>query len=193
MTKLTKAQRDKLLGIAVGTVAVIAGLWFTVVTAQQAKLKGINKKTAQMKDTVSSATKLVRGSLDVGLDLTNRLNLLQKREAGLAPDHDPYSWMLDKIGKFIQPRQGVNMSEMSREEVSEKGVIPHFPYRWATFHIKGVGYYHDFGRFFADFENAFPYFTIQNIEIAPTSQAEGKEKLAYSFDVVGPLVPVETK
>jgi hypothetical protein len=182
-----------LIGVAVGTVAAIGALWYFVVSAQQSQIKTIAKKTAQMKDTVSTADKLVRTSLEVGFDLTNRMNMLQKREEGLAPDHDPYAWMLDRIGKFIQPRTGVNMKEMSREEVSEKGFIPHFPYKWATFHIKGVGYYHSFGKFFADFENAFPYFIIQNIEITPTGQAELPEKLSYSFDIDAPLVPAETK
>jgi Tfp pilus assembly protein PilO len=194
MTKLTKGQREKLIGIAVGTVAAMGALWFFVVSAEQSQLKEINKKTEKMKETVSSATKLVRSSLEVGLELTNRLNVLERREDGLAPDHDPYSWMLDKIGKFIQPRTGVNMREMSREELSDKGPIPHFPYRWATFHIKGVGFYHDFGKFFADFENTFPYFSIQNVEIAPaTGQSEQAEKLAYSFDIVAPLVSADSR
>jgi hypothetical protein len=56
-----------------------------------------------------------------------------------------------------------------------------------------VGYYHEFGKFFADFENAFPYFIIQNVEIAPSGQAEGQEKLSYTFDIVAPQVPQETK
>ena len=50
----------------------------------------------------------------------------------------------------------------SQPEISDVGIIPKFPYRWATFHVKGSGYYQDLGRFFADFENNFPYFRVQN-------------------------------
>jgi hypothetical protein len=115
---------------------------------------------------------------------------LAKREVTLAPDRDTYAWIINTINPFIQARKGVNIYSYSQPEISDSGLIPSFPYRWATFHLKGTGYYQDFGKFFADFENSFPYFRIQNLEIlgnnGPGTEAE---KLSFSFDVVAPVVP----
>jgi len=189
MIKITKTQRDQLTGVAVGAVAGIAALWYFVVMAQQRQLDAIQKKSENMTDTLPHADILVRGDLQTGQELTNRLETLQKREADLAPEHDPYAWMIGKIGQFILPRKGVNIRSISKVEISDKGLLSHFPYKWATFHIKGVGFYREFGKFFADFENAFPYYRIQNIEISSAGLGEDPEKLFYSFDIVTPLVP----
>jgi Tfp pilus assembly protein PilO len=194
MNKITKTQRDQLIGVAAGAVAVAAGLWFFVVMAQQQQLTGIKQKSAQLSQKIKSADTLIRSGGEIGLQLTNRQEILQKREAGLAPEHDPYSWIIRTVDQFILSK-GVNINQFSTADISEKGVIPKFPYKWATFHLSGVGFYHDFGKFFADFENSFPYFSIQNVEISAGGQVEVPEKLTFKFDIVTPLVPTgqETK
>ena len=49
--------------------------------------------------------------------------------------------------------------------------------------------YHEFGRFVADFENAFPYMRIQNIELDPAAASNAsaqsdQEKLAFKMEIV---------
>jgi Tfp pilus assembly protein PilO len=195
MTKLTKTQRDQLLGVAMGAVAVMGALWYFVVMAQQRELDTIKKNTNKITDTLKNGELKIRSGAQIGLQLTNEVEILQKREAELAPGHDPYSWMIAKIGQFILPRKGVNIRSISQAEISEKNIFRNFPYKWAIFHIKGVGYYREFGKFFADFENTFPYYRIQNVEISSAGVGEDYEKLSYSFDIVTPLVPtgLETK
>jgi hypothetical protein len=117
--------------------------------------------------------------------------LLQKREASLAPDRDTYAWMVvNTINPFIQNRKGVNINSVSQPEFADYGLIPKFPYKWATFHLKGVGYFHEFGKFVADFENTYPYFRIQSLEIASSpGAASDLEKLGFNFDIVAPVNP----
>jgi len=60
--------------------------------------------------------------------------------------------------------------------------------------LRGTAYYHDFGRFVADFENAFPYMRIQNIELDPASASAASpqqepEKLSFRLEIVALVNP----
>ena len=188
MNKITKAQRDQLIGIAVGTVALIAALWWFGVKAKQQELAGTKQKSADMQKKLHDAETLMRRGDEIGETLQSRSELLAKREAGLAPDRDAYAWLINTMNAFIQSRRGVNIDTYSQPEMSDAGMIPKFPYRWATFHLKGSGYYHDLGRFFADFENAYPYFRVQNLNLtANAGPAMEAEKLSVTFDLVAPV------
>jgi hypothetical protein len=188
VNKLSKAQRDQLLGIAFAAVGLMAALWYFGVTAKQSELAATRRKSAEMRQKLHDAEALMRREDEISGTLNSRSELLAKREAGLAPDRDAYVWVLDTVNAFIQSRKGVNIDSYSQPEVSDTGIIPKFPYRWATFHLKGTGYYQDFGRFFADFENAFPYFRIQNLNMSVNSgPGMEAEKLSVTFDLVAPV------
>jgi Tfp pilus assembly protein PilO len=188
VNKLTKAQQDQLVAIAIGTVGVIAALWWFGVKAKQQELAVTRQKTAEMQKKLHDAETVMRRGEEIGETLTNRSALLAKREAGLAPDRDAYAWLINEMNGFIQSRKGVNIDSYSQPEVSATGMIPNFPYRWATFHLRGSGYYHDLGRFIADLENTYPYFRVQNVNLsANVGGAMEPEKLSITFDLVAPV------
>jgi Tfp pilus assembly protein PilO len=188
VNKLSKAQRDQLIGIAVGTVALMAVLWYFGVTAMQSELAATRRKSAEMRKKLHDAEALMRQEDEISGTLQSRTELLARREAGLAPDRDAYAWLINTMNSFIQSRKGVSIDTYSQPEISNAGIIPKFPYRWATFHLKGTGYYHDFGKFFADFENAFPYFRFQNLNLSVNSgPGLEAEKLSVTFDLVAPV------
>jgi hypothetical protein len=190
VNKLSKAQKDQLIGIVMGTVMLVVALWYFGVTAKQTELAATQRKTADMRKKLHDAEILMRRGDEISGTLEARSELLAKREAGLAPDRDAYVWLLDTVNTFIQSRTGVNIDTYSQPEVSDQGSIPKFPYRWATFHLKGTGYFQDLGKFFADFENAFPYFRIENLNMSANSgPGMEAEKLSVSFDLVAPVAP----
>jgi hypothetical protein len=57
--------------------------------------------------------------------------------------------------------------------------------------IGGTSYYHDLGKFIADFENQFPLFRVLNLEMEPAPSVAGaeKEKLSFKMDVVALVKP----
>jgi hypothetical protein len=119
---------------------------------------------------------------------------LDKRESTLAPDRDAYAWVISTINPIIKSRKGLGDFHYSQPEVSEVGIIPGFPYKWATFHVEGTGFYHDLGKFFADLENNYPYFRIQNLEMnATVSTGAEPEKLNVAFELVVPVKASDTK
>jgi hypothetical protein len=194
VNKISKTQRDQLIGIAAGTVGLMGILWYVGVTAKQDELSKTEKSTAQMRDTLKKAEGTMRNSEEIAEKLETRTQLLEKRESLLAPDRDAYAWIISTINPFIQSRKGVNIYHYSQPEVTEMGIIPEFPYKWAAFHLEGTGYFHDFGKFFADLENTFPCFRVQNLEMgALTTLGAEPEKLNVTFDLVVPVKPSETK
>jgi Tfp pilus assembly protein PilO len=194
MIKLSKAQKDQLIGIAVGTVALVALLWYFGVVAKQDELSRTERNTAQMRDTLKAAETRIRQGEDIAGQLQARVQLLEKREGMLASNIDPYSWIISTINPFIQSRKGVNFYRYSQPVISDAGIIADFPYKWATFSLEGTGYYHDFGKFFSDLENNFPYFRVQNLSLSANASSAGDaEKLNVAFELVVPIKASETK
>jgi hypothetical protein len=194
VNKLSKTQRDRILGILIGTPVLMALLWYFAVQAEQAQLHGLQKKVADKKDQLMKAETVMRKGEEISDKLQAHNDLLAKREATLAPDRDAYAWIISTINPFILSRKGVSIYAYSQPEISDLGILPAFPYRWATFHLKGTGYYHEFGAFFADLENTFPYFRVQNVDVAAnTGPGVEPEKLNFNFDLVTPVVASDTK
>jgi hypothetical protein len=194
MIKLSKQQQERMGAIAFATAAIIAGLWWFGVMAKQAELLRTRENTQTVTKTLKDAEAEMRRGSEIAAQLEVRSDLLAKREATLAPDRDAYAWIIGEINPFIQTRKGVNIYSYSQPDVSDVGIIGGFPYKWATFHLKGTGYYYEFGRFFADLENAFPYFRVQNLTITAGAVAStDAEKLAYTFDLVVPMTSSDTK
>ena len=136
----------------------------------------------------------MRQEVAIADTLQARGDLLAKREATLAPDRDAYAWIISTINPFILNRKGVSIYAYTQPDVSDQGLLSDFPYRWATFHLKGTGFYQEFGAFFADLENSFPYFRVQNLEVsANTGPGVEAEKLNFSFDLITPVVTTESK
>lgn len=194
MNKLTKAQRERMIIVTVGTVLLMGALWYFMVQPKQMELKKTKRDISQKQDRLSKAELVLKSAAEVGATFTNKQEVLQQRESGMAPERGAYEWIINTINPFIQSRKGVNIVTFSEPTISDQGLLPKFPYRWATFHIHAIGYYQDFGKFFADFENSFPYFRIQNLDISGnTGPASEEEKLGFVFDIVTPVVVSETK
>jgi len=194
MNKLSKTQREQLLGITIGTVVLMAVLWYFGVTAKQAQLSQNEKKTAQIQDTLGNAEDKMRHAQDVADKLQVRLEILDRREATLAPDRDAYAWLITTFNAFLQSHTGVKINRYSQPELSEAGIIPNFPYKWATFRLEGTGHFHDIGKFIADLENEFPYDRVQNLALGVNAGAGVEpELLSFTYDLVVPVKPSDTK
>lgn len=196
MNKLTKAQRDQLISIVIGVVVLSGALYYFGVTAMNHDLIVTHNKTQDMRKKLADAETLMRREAEISDTLHARAAVLASREEGMAPDRDTYAWMINKLNNFMQGRKGISIDACSQPDISDDGPFPRFPYRWALFHIRGTGYYHDIGKFFADLENGFPYFRIQSPIISANSgPGMEPEKLTVTFDLLTPVKAIspETK
>ncbi|MGZ4962286.1 MAG: hypothetical protein ACXWDN_06130 [Limisphaerales bacterium] len=181
--------------VVVGTLAIMGALIFFVVDAQNADLKRTKLKTDTVREKLLRADKLSRTEADLQARVQKVSKELSMREVLLAPDHDTYAWLLQTLTQFLSSHRGAGITPagISQPDIGEATMIPKFPYKTATFHVKGNGHFHDVGRFIADLETDFPYVRVQNIEMsrAATGGTGGGdvEQLGVSFDLVMLMQP----
>ena len=186
MNKLPKEKRDRLLLVAIGTAAVCVGIWFGLINTQKRALVNLARLTQEQQSKVDNANRLVNNSTQIARNLDSITQKLKSCEDTMATG-DMYSWIILTINKFKAPYR-VDIPQFSREIPCDVGVLPRFPYRAALFNVRGTAHFHDLGRFIADFENAFPFVRVQNLELdnAANSTATGdeSEKLAFRMEIV---------
>jgi Tfp pilus assembly protein PilO len=197
MPRLSKDKRDKLILVAIGTIAIVAGLWLGVVKTRNEQLKMSRTTFDKAKDKLEKAKRVVSQAAQAQADMeaaTKKLGLIEETMAS----GDLYSWAYLLLEK-ARGGHDVNIIEVARPAKGEVGVLPQFPYQAAIFSVRGTGYYHEFGKFLADFENRFPYFHVQNLSLTGGSEASagasssvaqsGEEKLSFKMDIVSLIKP----
>lgn len=187
MKKLPKEKRDRLILVCFGTLALTAGLYYGLISTQQRSMQEMAKKQFDWEVKLNNAQRLANNTDKIERELeTNRSNL--DAIESTMPSGDIYSWIILNVNTFKENYR-IDIPQFSREVPSEVGMFAKFPYRAAVFNLRGTAHFHDFGRFVADFENAFPYMRIQNIELDPASASNAsaqadQEKLAFKMEIV---------
>ena len=195
MNKLPKEKRDRIIAAAIATVIAIAGIWYGLIRPQQAKLQDSARTTIKAQEKVTNAKRRVEKEKPIQIELDAARQGLKAIEDEMASG-DLYSWIIVTVNKFRAAHR-VEIPQFSREQVREVNVIPGFPYKGATFTVKGTAYYHDLGKFIADFENTFPHVRLLNLEMEPIalpgpgaqSNPEEQEKLSFKMDIVTLIKP----
>ncbi len=187
MKNLPKEKRDRLILVCLGTAVIMAGLYYGVISMQQRSLMETAKKYAEHEIKLGNAERLVGNAdqIEKGLEVaTANLKAIESR----MPSGDIYSWIILTVNNFKDKYQ-VEIPQFSREVPTDVGIYAKFPYRAASFTLRGTAHFHKLGEFIADFENTFPYMRLQNLELEPASASnasaqEDQEKLAFKVDVV---------
>ena len=192
MKNLPKEKRDKLILTAIGTIAVVAGLWYSVIATRRASLEYVAKQIVDQKAKVANAQRLVNSTSDLERGLEEAKKKLKAVEEDMASG-DMYSWIILTVNKFRADRK-VEIPQFSREVRTDLPLFPKFPYKAAVFTVRGTAFFHDLGKFIADFENAFPYAYVQNLEMEPantsnSSAASHPETLAFKMEIVTLINP----
>jgi uncharacterized protein YecA (UPF0149 family) len=190
---LSKEKRDQLILTGVCAIAVVAGIYLGVVKFQKRALDRIAKETSEQQDKVGRADRLVKMRADGEKTLAANLEKLKAIEQTMASG-DMYSWVIMTMNRFRADRR-VDIPQFSREVTTEVGIFPKFPYKAALFNIRGTAHFHDLGKFIADFENAYPYLRVQNLDLEPAGQTAATgtptepEKLSFKMEIVTLINP----
>ncbi len=195
MNKLSKEKQQQLIAVAFGTVVVLGLLYFFVISAQA---KSRNAKLAEMdviRQGVEKADKLKKDSPAIQAQLDEVKARLDDMEKNMATG-DLYSWVILTVNDFKGKNgHNVQITGFTPGEKVGIGVFSDFPYEAVKYQLKGTAYYHDFGKFLADFENAFPFIRVQNLDLMPeggVATGAEAEKLAFRFELVVTLKPKDT-
>ncbi|MCX7872204.1 MAG: hypothetical protein N2487_02845 [Verrucomicrobiae bacterium] len=186
--KLTTEKKQYLALIGLGTAGVIAALYFTIMSSQFERIAALDKQIGEAAANVDKAKKAISRSNVIVEELEQLTNVLSDVETNnMAPPGDMYSWFVDNLRKFLIPYQNqISIPFRSREVIGDVGMFSSFPYKSATFSVRGEGSFHQFGRFLADLENKFQYFRVQRIVLTPViSEAiDTQQKLQFEMDIV---------
>lgn len=187
--KLPKEKRDHLILVVLVTAAVLGGLGFGLIRAQYDSLKRIRTTEREAAAKLRTMNETIDRKEQIEIELGEVSRALASLEAGMASG-DPYSWAIDMVRRFRVAHQ-VDVPVISQPVVSDNTLLPDFPYKQASFALSGTGFYHDIGRFIADFENQFPEIRIVNLRLSPVTSLvnEEKEKLEFKMDIVALMRP----
>jgi len=191
MNKLTKEKRDRIVLVAIITLAISAAIWLLLINTQRQTLRTARADAQKSSEQLARGNNTLKTQVQVDEQFQEATRQLQKREGAMAAPNDMYSWLIQTLNTF-RANYRVEIPQFGRELPAEVGVFPKFPYRAALFSVRGTAHYHDFGKFLADFENAFPFIRIQNIELAPATDAssEYREKLSFKMELLTLVRPI---
>lgn len=184
--KLTNDKRNKILVVAVITIAVIGGLWFEMIGTLQGKLAETTKQSTAIRQKIMDMDRVVRDAENVKTNLLAATQKLDEVENGMASG-DLYAWIISTIKRFNVPAYKVEIPQFGSPVEGQVVMLPSFPYHQATIAVGGVAYYYDFGKFLADLENRFPYLRVQNLVLEPVTggaNADEREKLSFRMEIV---------
>jgi Tfp pilus assembly protein PilO len=199
VSKLSKDKLDRLFLVVAITAMIIASLWFLVIGGQRDSIEAIDRKSQQISDSIRKAELTVRGATNVQNNLNERLEVLRLRESEMAPEDDPYAWMLEIMTRSCQNTMPI--WQLDKPEFRQAELLPGSSYRFAVFHFKSSGFYTVIGKFIADFENAHRMFQIRGVVITPAggspmnrgaAVAGDEETLSVEFYIVTPVRPTDS-
>jgi hypothetical protein len=183
MNKLPKEKRDHLILVGMGTVAVLSLIIYGLIRPQYATVKQINNQIAAARDELQSKKDTIKTANTVSNQLAELTNTLAMAESDMAFG-DPAVWIYDTIRNFKEHYNNVDISVKSALTPGSVDLLPRFPYQQIKVTVGGTAYFHDLGKFIADFENTYPHARIVNLTVQSDVGGGDNEKLAFSMDVI---------
>ncbi len=183
MKKISQEKRNQLIIVTVATVAVLGLIYFFLIQPQYDSLGKIAraKKTADSK--LASIKNTITNANSVANDLTETSAAVIRNEEDMASG-DLYSWTYDMLRRFKQPYR-VEIPDVGHPTTGEMDLLPSFPYKQIRFGVTGTAYYHDLGKFIADFENNFPHARLTHLVVEPLSGVDiNNEKLTFRMEII---------
>jgi hypothetical protein len=195
MNKIPKDKRDKVILVGIGTGAVVAAIWFLLISDQLRSHTEARKHRDEARLLASRGQATLKSGPAIEQSLEDYTARLKQCEAEMAAPNDMYSWIIQTMSSF-RTGYSVEIPQLSRGSATDVGMFSRFPYPAAVFTVRGTAYYHDLGKFLAAFENAHPYFRVQSVEIEGGSSADPnltpaqREKLVFKMDLLTLVRPI---
>jgi hypothetical protein len=183
--KLSKEKQRTFSLIVLAAAVAVGGLSFGLIKPQYETLANIAQKKAVARGKLQEMQNAVTRRDAVEAEKDETVRTLSELENGMASG-DLYSWVFTTLRTFKLPYK-VDIPSFSPITVANVNLLPNFPYKQATLTLSGTAYFHDLGKFLADFENHFPHIRVLNLEIEPATGE--REKLLFKMDIVALVKP----
>jgi Tfp pilus assembly protein PilO len=184
MKQYSKEKQKQLVLTILVTAMVLCGLWFGLIRMQKQSLRNLAERRTAAARQLEKVKHAIANADQLEAEVAEAERQITKLEEGMASG-DLYAWAINTVRQFKLPYK-VEIPQFSQiDGPKDNSLLPNFPYQQATLTIGGTGHFHDFGRFLADFENAFPYARVLNLTLEPMSGLvnENRERLAFKMDI----------
>jgi hypothetical protein len=183
MNKLPKEKRDQLILVGMGTLALLVLIGLGLIRPQYSAISAINTQINAKRDHLQSMEDTIKKADTVSAQLADLTYTLTQTEGDMVSG-DPAQWIYNTIRNFKEHYKVV-ISVNSQLSMGEVDLMPHFPYKQLKVTVGGTAYYHDLGKFIADFENTYPHARIANLTLEPVGGGgDSGEKLAFRMDII---------
>jgi Tfp pilus assembly protein PilO len=189
--KLSKEKRQQLIGVVFGTLVVLGAMGYFLIRGGYQKLGQLETKKIEAQGKLTQMQQTVSQAKAVETAFTEAETALKEQERGMASG-DLYSWMHSTLRRFQREHPAVDIPQIGSAVAPHPvNLLPSFPYKQTSVAVAGTAYYHDLGRFIADFENTFPLMRIINLslDLNPSAASEDHGKLAFRMDIVALVKP----
>ena len=173
--------------VILATATIIGVIYFMLISPQQEKNKTLGKSIRERQDKLQTIRNSIKDAVGIETKLGDVSLELARAEQDVA-NGDVNSWTYDTLRRF-KASYHVDIPSITQPSISDVDLMAGFPYRQAKVNLTGTAYFHDLGKFIADFENNFPHMRMVNLSIEPASQNAGSEKLLFRLDVVTLIKP----
>jgi Tfp pilus assembly protein PilO len=187
MKRLSKEKRNQLIIVVIITVAILALIGFGLIQSQYDSLSKFAKDKKAADGRFQNIKNTIKNADAIAKELTEVTNALLHTEQDMASG-DLYSWTYDTIRHFKQQYK-VEIPEIGHPTIGNVDLLSSFPYKQIQFAINGTAYYHDLGKFIADFENNFPHSRMVRLVIEPAPRGDNPEILSFRMEIITLMKP----
>ena len=152
MKWLPKEKRNPFIFVVLIAGMLLALICFGLIASQRATLIRIAHERQSASDKLLGIEDTIKKTDATEKELSDVTFALNRAEEDMASG-DYYSWTVDTMNLF-KKQYKVEIPEIGHPAVGDVDLFPDFPYKQISFSINGKAYYHDLGKFIADFENA---------------------------------------
>jgi hypothetical protein len=182
--KLSKEKRNQLIAVVLGTLVVLAGLYFGLINYQEQNLHRLAEKKVAVEKGRRHVLDAIKNARQIEIDLADAKAALAEGETDIASG-DLYAWVINWLRQF-KASHTVEIPQFSQlGSPVDVNLLPNFPYKQTTLTVAGTAHFHDLGRFLADLENQFPHVRLLNLSLdanAPSTSVE-PETLSFKLDI----------
>jgi Tfp pilus assembly protein PilO len=188
MKRLSKEKRNQLITVIFVTLAILALIGFGLIRPQYNSLSKIRTARKAADNKLQSIKHAITNSEAIANEWNETAYALAHAEEDMASG-DLYSWTYDTIRHFKQSYK-VEIPEVGHPTIGELDLLPSFPYKQIQFAVNGTVYYHDLGKFIADYENSFPHSRMVRLVVEPAASADrNSEKLSFKMEIITLMKP----
>ena len=185
--KLSKDKRNQLILAVACSLAAIALMWVELISPRYVALARALASQKNAQEKLGSIQNEIKHADTIVTEMNTVTQTLSDAESDMASG-DLYSWTYNTM-RLFKSQYPVAIPQIGHPEVAPVDLFPSFPFKQVKFIVTGTAYYHDLGKFIADFENTYPHIRVANLQVQPDDANDGAEKLSFRMEIIALVKP----